>query len=242
MLGTAERDYRADPEEIEKLIGESELVFIGQPNNPNGVQYNYEELLQFANAGERHGTYIVLDEAFIDFIPQHRRQSLLPVLERYPHLIIVHSMTKFYAIPGLRLGYGIAHPNVVDAMRNKQVTWSVNSLALRAGEISLQAGAEYEAATIATITTEREYLKAELEKLSCKVCPGEANFLLVRLAASWTASGMQEALGRRGVLIRSCAMYAGLSERDIRVAVKDRAANAVLIREMEKVIGGDYGW
>ncbi|WP_306422043.1 threonine-phosphate decarboxylase CobD [Paenibacillus woosongensis] len=238
VYGTAERAYRAEPGQIVKLIAASDLVFLGQPNNPNGVQYDVEQLRQFAEAGERHETYIVLDEAFIDFIPPERRQSLLPELERYPHIIIVRSMTKFYAIPGLRLGYGIAHPHMAAAMRGKQVTWSVNILALRAGEISLQAGEEYETATIHAIAAERKHLSGELERLGCEVTPGEANYLLLGLPRPWTAEAMQEALGQRGVLVRSCAMYPGLDAGHIRVAVKDRAANAVLIRGMEQVIGG----
>lgn len=241
VYGTAERDYSAEPEQIVQLIASSDLVFLGQPNNPNGVQYDVELLRQFAEAAEQHKTYLVLDEAFIDFIPAERRQSLLPKLERYPHVILVRSMTKFYAIPGLRLGYGIAHPHMAAAMRSKQVTWSVNILALRAGEISLQAGEEYEAATIAMIAAEREYLRAELARLGCEVTPGEANYLLLKLPEPWMAGSMQEALGRRGVLVRSCAMYPGLEGSHIRVAVKDRAANAILIREMERVIGGRQG-
>lgn len=241
VYGTEERDYRAEPEQIVQLIASSDLVFLGQPNNPNGVQYEVEQLRQLAEAAERHKTYLVVDEAFIDFIPVKRRQSLLPELERYPHVILVRSMTKFYAIPGLRLGYGIAHPEMTVAMRNKQVTWSVNILALRAGEISLQAGEEYETATIAAIAAERDWLRAELVRLGCKITPGEANYLLLKLPAPWIAGSMQEALGRRGVLVRSCAMYPGLGEGHIRVAVKDRGANVVLIREMEKVIGGEQG-
>lgn len=241
VCGTAELDYRAEPEQIVKLVASSDLVFLGQPNNPNGVQYGVRQLRQLAEAAERHGTYFVIDEAFIDFIPPEQRQSLLPELERYPHVILVRSMTKFYAIPGLRLGYGIAHPEMAAAMRSKQVTWSVNILALRAGEISLQAGEEYESATIAAIAAEREYLRTELVCMGCEVTPGEANYLLLRLPEPWTAGTMQEALGRRGVLVRSCAMYPGLGGSHIRVAVKDRAANAILIREMEQVMGGEQG-
>ncbi|AZK49156.1 threonine-phosphate decarboxylase CobD [Paenibacillus lentus] len=241
VYGIAERDYRAAPEQIVKLMASSDLVFLGQPNNPNGVQYEVEQLRLLAESAEQQKTYLVLDEAFIDFIPAERRQSLLPELEQYPHVILVRSMTKFYAIPGLRLGYGIAHPQIIAAMRSKQVTWSVNILALRAGEISLQAGEEYVTATISAIAKERKYLASELGRLGCEVTPGEANYLLLKLPAPWTAGSMQEALGRRGVLVRSCAMYPGLDEGHIRVAVKDRAANTLLIGEMQLIIGGGEG-
>ncbi len=241
VMGEEEVDFRAAPEEVERLILNSDLVFIGQPNNPNGVQYSLNDLRRFAEAGDRYGTYVVVDEAFIDFIPGPQRQSLLAELNRYPRLILIRSMTKFYAIPGLRLGYAISHPKTAALMRDKQVTWSVNLLALLAGEICLAAGQEYERATISLISRQREVLRGELDRLGCYTWPGEANFLLVRLPELWSAAGMQEALGERGVLVRSCAMYPGLGERDIRIAVKDEHANARLLETMKQVVFGKDG-
>ncbi|WP_410769979.1 pyridoxal phosphate-dependent aminotransferase [Fontibacillus sp. BL9] len=238
VLGTEERDFKAPPEEVERLISACDLVFVGQPNNPNGVQYELDELRGFAEAGERYRTYIVVDEAFIDFIPVPRRQSLLAEIERYPRLILIRSMTKFYAIPGLRLGYAVSHPETAAAMRGKQVTWSVNALALLAGEACLAAGSSYEQETISLIIRQREVLRQELDRLGCRTWPGEANFLLVRLPEICTAAGIQEALGAKGVLVRSCAMYPGLGERDIRIAVKDPAACAKLLDEMKQVLAG----
>ncbi|RUT46397.1 pyridoxal phosphate-dependent class II aminotransferase [Paenibacillus anaericanus] len=238
VFGTEERAFKAEPADVERLIGESDLVFIGQPNNPNGVQYGLDELRLFAEAGERHKTYVVLDEAFVDFIPDTNRQSLLSELERYRYLILIRSMTKFYAIPGLRLGYAMAHPQLAAMMRDKQVTWSVNLLALIAGEYCLSASEEYEAATIALVAQQREFLRDRLSRLGCMTWPSEGNFLLVRLPQGWSAKGMQEALGRRGILVRSCAMYPGLSDRDIRIAVKGNDDNCKLLTEMERVVGG----
>lgn len=237
VFGTEERAFRAAPEEVEGLIRETDLAFIGQPNNPNGVQYGLDELRRFAAAGERYGTYVVIDEAFIDFIPEPERRTLLPELLDYPHLILVRSMTKFYAIPGLRLGYAIAHPETARRMRDKQVTWSVNALALRAGEFCLRADVSYERATLELVKEQREKLVGELTRLGCQTWPGEANFLLVRVPEPWTAETMQTALGRRGVLVRSCAMYPGLTKRDIRVAVKEEPACDKLLRELNAVLG-----
>lgn len=238
VRGTEERAFRAEPEAVQRLIGACDLVFIGQPNNPNGVQYSREELRSFAEAGERNGSYVIIDEAFIDFIPESGRRSLLDELERYRRLILVRSMTKFYAIPGLRLGYAVAHPQTARAMRDKQVTWSVNALALLAGEICLEAGSAFEEATISLVAKQRARLRQGLEQLGCLTWPGEANFLLVRLPEGKTAAGVQAALGARGILVRNCAMYKGLSERDIRVAIKDEPACLRLLQEMKDVLTG----
>ena len=238
VYGSVERAFRADPRDIERLIEETELVFLGQPNNPNGVQYPLDELHRFAQTAERCGTYLVVDEAFVDFIPEAKRQTLLPVLGQYKHLILIRSMTKFYAIPGLRLGFALAAPELVARMRSKQVTWSVNALALIAGEICLQGDEVYEQATISLITEQRELLHTGLHQLGCQTWPGEANFMLVRLPEGWTAAAVQTELGRRGVLVRSCAMYPGLGERDIRIAVKGQAEREKLLTELTAVLGG----
>ncbi|MNP03448.1 Threonine-phosphate decarboxylase [compost metagenome] len=237
VLGRAERNFHADPDEIVGLIRDNDLVFIGQPNNPNGIQYSWNEIRRFAEAAESYSTYLVVDEAFIDFIPEKDRVSLLGELHHYSRVILIRSMTKFYAIPGLRLGYAIAHPDLAAAMRGKQVTWSVNLLALLAGEFCLQAGHEYENDTITLIGKQRQWLREALAGLDCQTWPGEANFLLVRLPEEWTASNMQEALGTKGILVRSCAMYNGLDERDIRVAVKDQASSNKLLEAMREVMG-----
>lgn len=238
IYGTEENAFKAGcPEEVEQLIKTCDMVFIGQPNNPNGVQYSIDELRSFAAAGEQFDTYIVLDEAFIDFIPEHDRHSLLPEILQYPHLIVIRSMTKFYAIPGLRLGYSIAHRNITRAMRDKQVTWSVNSLALRAGEFCLEAGEDFAKRTIQAVSEQRAVLMNGLAELGCKTWLGEANFLLVRLPEPWSAAGVQTNLAERGILIRSCAMYPGLGERDIRIAVKGPEACSRLLIEMKQMMG-----
>ncbi|WP_145333447.1 threonine-phosphate decarboxylase CobD [Paenibacillus xylanexedens] len=234
-------NWQAPPEQIEQLMEKVDLLFLGQPNNPNGVQYPLEILHRLARKAEDADTVLVIDEAFTDFIPPALRQSLAPDLNQYPHVIIIRSMTKFYAIPGLRLGYAIGHSKYIQAMTEKQVTWSVNGLALIAGEACLRSGERFERDTISQITLERTRLIQALESYGCSVTPGEANFILVRVPEPWTAASMQEALGRRGILIRSCAMYPGLEAGHVRFAVKGAEANDRLLHVLGSVLerGGD---
>ncbi|MGC5776243.1 threonine-phosphate decarboxylase CobD [Paenibacillus pabuli] len=237
VRGREELDWRAEPDDIEHLMERVDLLFLGQPNNPNGVQYPLEVLQQLARKAEITGTILVIDEAFIDFIPESQRQSLAPRLNEYPQVIIIRSMTKFYAIPGLRLGYAMGRPERITAMTEKQVTWSVNGLALIAGEACLRSGESFEQETLALVSHEREKLTAGLKGYGCNVTRGEANFILAALPEPWTATSMQAALGERGILIRSCAMYPGLGERHVRFAVKDAEANGRLLETMRNVIG-----
>lgn len=238
VQGTGEQEYRAGVEQIAGLLEQVDLLFLGQPNNPNGVQYTLEDVRLLARKAEACRTILAVDEAFIDFIPEERRQSLLPELGSYRHTVLIRSMTKFYAIPGLRLGFTIAAPELAAAMTGKQVTWSVNGLALLAGEACLRSGRGYEERTRGLIAAERELLREGLLRLGCAVPPGEANFLLLELPAAWSAAAMQEQLGRRGILVRSCAMYPGLASGHLRVAVKGHEDNARLLREMGEILEG----
>lgn len=234
--GREELNWQARTEDIEHLMEKVDLLFLGQPNNPNGVQYPVEVLHRLARKAEEKDTVLVIDEAFIDFIPVSRRQSLAPHLDKYPNVIIIRSMTKFYAIPGLRLGYALGSAAYIQAMTEKQVTWSVNGLALIAGEACLRSGERFEQETISHITRERARLITSLEMYGCSVTPGEANFILARVPEPWTAASIQEALGKRGILIRSCAMYPGLGAGHVRFAVKGAQANDRLLDVLGSVL------
>ncbi|HEX7055649.1 MAG TPA: threonine-phosphate decarboxylase CobD [Bacilli bacterium] len=234
MLHVAEEaGFLPDELHCERWMKANDLVFVGHPNNPTGTPLPTRLLVKLAQWSEEFGTIVIVDEAFIDFIPPEKRFTLLSMLDQYPRVVLIRSMTKFYAIPGLRLGFAVAAPSLIAAMRAKQVTWSVNALSLRAGLACLEV-AEYERKTLALIETERSFLTERLALgFAFSVFPSAANFLLVRLPAGLTAETMQRKLGEKGVLIRNCAMYPGLTERDMRIAVKTRADNERLLRAID---------
>lgn len=238
VYGRQDNGYRADVSDIAALMERVQVLFIGQPNNPNGVQYSLSDLVTLTKKAHLTKTKLVIDEAFIDFIPEEDRNSLTPSLEKYPEVIIIRSMTKFYAIPGLRLGYALARPELIRSMAQKQVTWSVNGLALLAGEACLQAHSSYEENTISLITAERKRLTEGLRKYGFIVYPGEANFLLAEGNPPWTAAALQDAMGRRGILIRSCAMYPGLTEYAFRIAVKGMEQNIQFLETFGQIMEG----
>jgi threonine-phosphate decarboxylase len=235
-FGRLENDFKADLKDLFALLAEVDLVFIGHPNNPTGVTYSMEELKEIADRAENEKTFLVIDEAFVDFLPKKKQVTLLSELANYRHLILVRSMTKFYAIPGLRLGYAMSRAETIARLQEKQVTWSVNQLALAAGEICLDEF-DYEKKTIALIEQEREYLKSSLEqRFGWFVFPGQANFLLVRLPEIIKAADLQFEMGKKGIMIRSCAMYPGLSDGYFRIAVRTRQENDELLAALQEVV------
>lgn len=234
--GRLANDYKADIQELLHLMDETDLVFIGQPNNPTGVMYTKEELLKIAEQTKKTNTYVMIDEAFIDFLPDANQTTILPDLARYKHVIIIRSMTKFYAIPGLRLGYAIADPGVILKLKGKQVTWSVNQMALVAGAACLSE-MEYAEKTISLIQEQRVYVKRSIEeRLGWFVFPGQANFLLIRLPNGMTTAELQSRMGQKGILIRSCSMYPGLTNRDFRIAIRSKDENDCLLQALKETV------
>lgn len=243
IYGKEENGFKANLDELKELIKEVDLLFVGHPNNPTGITYQRNELLMMAAWASEFDTYLVVDEAFLDFLPPDKQVTLLPDLSQYPKVILIRSMTKFYAIPGLRLGYAIADSRIIKQMKSKQLSWSVNQLALLAGEGCFQ-NASYEESTRKLIDEERGYLIDSIQnRFGWKVWPGEANFLLIRTPEKMKVNELQYSLGKKGIMIRSCSEYEGLTHRDFRIAVRTRTENDRLLNALQEVLeeGGLWG-
>ncbi len=212
-------DWRA----LEAELHGEELVLLGQPNNPTGRALDDTALLCLA--ARRPATTFVVDEAFADFMAGY--QSLAG---RSPaNMIVVRSLTKFYAIPGLRLGFAVAAAAVARQIRSQMLPWSVNVLAQEAAA-ALLADEEYARRSIALVDRERRWLSEELAKLAgLYVYPSVTNFLLLRLDhATLTAPELADRLLRQGIAIRTFTEEQHLDGRFFRVAVRTAAENARL--------------
>lgn len=225
-------------EELRFLVMRSDLVFLGCPNNPNGLLPPKPVLERVAAEAARSGAVLVLDEAFIDFVPGGEERSLIHRLSSCPTTLIFRSMTKFYALPGLRLGYAVGRKDWIERLLDHKVPWSVNALAQVAGEAALE-DEEYRRRAERWGRAEREELAGWLRQVGAvDVFPSETNFLLLRLRAAKGrgASGrLQERMGRRGILIRDASTFPGLDDRYVRIAVRTRRENERLIAALRKV-------
>jgi len=215
-----------------KLEDGYDLVFLGRPANPGGGLPDRELVLGLARAQAGRGL-LVIDEAFIDFCPQ---ESLVPDLGAHPALVILGSLTKFYAIPGLRLGYLAGPARIVERLRELQPPWTVNGLAQEVGLACLDQ-AEYGRKTRALIRVGQEFLSRELAALRLTVFPSAANYLLLRLAPGHPpVREVVDKLAAKAILVRDCSNYRGLKEGYLRVAVKKEEENRVLVQALAQVL------
>ncbi|GGD23456.1 threonine-phosphate decarboxylase [Franconibacter daqui] len=232
---TEANGWQIDEAFFEALTPDLDCLFLCTPNNPTGLLPDDALIKAIVKRCGERGITLIVDEAFLDFVPQ--APGLIPVLAECPHVWVLRSLTKFFAIPGLRLGYlACADEQAVAALRARREPWSINAFAALAGEV-LFADSEYLAATFAWLNRERPWLYAELAKLAgITVWPGAANYLFLRCDAP--GLDLQAALLAKRILIRSCANYPGLDARYYRVAVKSREANAALIAALKQVLAG----
>ncbi|WP_338825577.1 Threonine-phosphate decarboxylase [Moorella humiferrea] len=214
-----------------------DLAFLCNPNNPTGKLLETGILHAIVESCRQQGVFLVLDESFLDFCHNWRELSLVATAAAQEGILILRSLTKIFALPGLRLGCGVAHPKLVAGLEGRRDPWSVNILAQIAGVVAL-ADTGYLTKTQELIRREKEYLYYGLAELAgFRPFHPEVNFILTDISASGlTASKLAHHLARERILIRDCSSFPGLGPTYFRTAVLDRAANHKLLQALKKIV------
>jgi threonine-phosphate decarboxylase len=231
-----EDNFDITAEMVEQLYkSEADMIFLANPTSPAGRLIEPSVMEMVLDLSRRSQACTVVDEAFLDFT---QAESLVSTVDRHRNLLVLRSMTKFYALPGLRLGYLAGGEELVRGLREGQAPWAVNSLAQAAGVYCLQQEA-YARRTREVVSRERTWLTSRLNRSGLgQVIPGTANYILVKLGHSGlTEMELTTKLRNKGILIRGCSSFQGL-EGYIRVAVKNRQANRMLAAALDEVIQG----
>lgn len=207
------------------------LIFFCNPNNPTG-QLLPVALVQAALAQAR--LPVVVDEAYLDFVPG--TESLLCRMGTHPNLVVLRSLTKLYALPGLRLGWLAGPPRLVARLRGLQPPWSVNVVAAAAGVAALT-GPDYAEPTRRGVAAARADIQGRLARLSPGLQPlrADANYFLVRLRGI-TGSVLQQGLLAQRILVRTCTDFSRLGDGYLRLAVRPRPEADRLLAALEQVL------
>ena len=230
-------DFNSPVRDLIIKIKGHDILFIGNPNNPTGTLFTAEDMELLIEHAENNGCFVVVDESFMDFIKTSEVFSVLPLVEKYHNLLVLHSLTKFYAIPGLRLGFAATDHEVLDPLYSAKDIWNVNSLAQVAG-ITALSDKVYQRRSRTYTRTEINYLYEELETFDkLKVYEPTVNFILVNITkTNLTASELREKLLAKGILIRNCENYPGIDENYVRFAVRTREENDLLIDALSEIL------
>lgn len=226
-----EDGFAPDFQAIGREIQPGDAVFLGRPNNPTGIGFSRCGLQALAE--DNPCATFIIDEAFIDFTG---RRSL--IAERPENVVVVYSLTKMFAIPGLRVGLGFMAHETAEGVRRAILPWSVGSTAQAVGSRAL-ADTEFVARSRDGVGELRAGLAARLRELpGLSVYPGEANYLLCRLEGRDAGGVAESLLHRHRIAVRVCDDFVGLGSGWIRLAVRSGAENERLVLALGEVLGG----
>ena len=230
-LLTEERGFTPDFASLVRAVNERQfdLVILNSPHNPTGALYPRDALLSLIQATEEHNAAMLLDEAFIDYASQG---SLVSLAATKPHLIVLRSLTKFYAMPGLRVGYAVSNAKLAARIESQIDPWSVSTVALEAGCAALDED-EFGTESYRINAIAREEFAGALRSLGLHVFPAAANFMLAKLPRG-SGADLQSWLESERILIRCCDSFDGLGEAFIRMAVRSSSDNLRLVSLIEK--------
>ncbi len=227
-----ENNFCFDDGFLNKITDDTDIVFFTNPNNPTGILADGEFVEKLVERCLNTNTLVVFDECFLDFVLNGENFSAKRFLTN-KNIIILKAFTKFYAMPGLRLGYGLfSDSNTALKVRNAMQTWSVSTPAQMAGIAALDDEEEYEN-TVEYIENEKKYILSNISNLAYKVYGHSANFIFFKESEDFDKKMLE-----KGILIRSCKNYYSLDGSFYRIAVKSRDCNEKLIQAWTEIKRG----
>jgi len=223
-------DYRTDLDDMaSRVTPRTKVVMLCSPHNPTGTIIRTAEFRRFASALGADPPLLVLDEAYRDFSDEPEGVDGIALLPEYPTLVVLRTFSKIAGLAGLRVGYGVACPEVVQMLNRVRAPYNVNRLAQVAAVAALEDREHWER-TRRLVIQERQFLTTELRRLGFAVVPSQANFLLVRMGVR--APALRDTLLKEGILVRDGAAVGFPGH--LRITVGTRDANARLVRVLER--------
>jgi threonine-phosphate decarboxylase len=234
--------FRIDLEDyILKIEEDIDFIALCNPNNPTGQMTDKEDILTILDYCREHKINVLLDEAFCDFLMDESDHSLIDELLKYNNMYILRSLTKFFAMPGLRLGYILSgNSGVIGELKKTSPPWRINVIAEVAAISSLD-DEEYINKSKENLNIEKAFMYDKMKQIKClRVFEPSVNYIFFKINQGFCSMGidLKKELIDRKILIRSCDNYVGLDGEFYRVAIKSRNENEILLRSIGEIFGG----
>lgn len=234
-----EHDFQCDPEELSQHLNESiDLLIICNPNNPTSTAICQKDMRRILDHCKQHDIFVMVDETYVEFAPDMESITSIPLTIYYNNLIILRGISKFFASPGLRLGYAVTGNHaLLQSIEGRKNPWTINSLAEVAGQLMFT-DTEYITNTRNLISSERERICSRLSKLPhIKFYQPVANFVLIHLLDGVTdADKLFDLAIRKGLMIRNCSTFPFLDNQYIRFCFMMPEDNDKLLSVLEEAL------
>ncbi len=235
------KNFRLNFEKLEKAISKkTRIIFFCNPNSPTGILYEKDDVLRIIRLAAEKNVLVFLDEDYVDFVDDNRRYSMAEYVKSYDNLFVLRSLTKFFGLAGLRIGFGIGSPDIVKTLKKAKMPWSVNSLAMFAAMEAVKDDDFIKKSRLLISRSKRQMQEMLQEIPWLKVYPSETNFFLIEIIeGDLTSSQLKEGLARKGLLIRDCSDFDGLNNRFFRVSVNKPEENKKLIEHLKSFVNSE---
>ncbi len=231
------KNFQLNVEEVKSTISKkTRIIFLCNPNSPTGVLYEKSELMRIIKFAAERNVLVFLDEDYIDFVDDSKRYSMAEYVRDYDNLFVLRSLTKFFCLAGVRIGFGIGSPDLVKILKNVRMPWSVNSLAMF-GAVEAVNDKDFINRSRFLLSNSKRQMREMFNTIPwLKVYPSETNFLLVEITrGDLTSTQLREGLAKRGLLIRDCKDFDGPNDRFFRVTVRRPEENKKLIEQIKSI-------
>jgi len=228
-------NFKLNLEELEKSITKkTRIIFLCNPNSPTGWLYEKADILQIIKFAADENVLVFVDEDYTDFVKASKRYSMAEYVNEYNNLFVLRSLTKFFGLAGVRIGFGIGSPELVEILKRVIMPWSVNSLAMFATAEAVK-DTDFIKRTRFLVSKSRREMQEMFKPITwLKVYPSETNFLLIEIIREdLTSTQLAEGLAKKGLLIRDCEDFDGLNNRFFRVTVRRPEENRKLVEQIK---------
>lgn len=231
-------NFALETDKIKKAVtDDTKIMCVCNPHSPSGTLYSKKTILDLVDFCNKRDIVFSVDENYIEFAEKGEETTVAGMVKEYENLFVIRSVTKFYGMPGIRFGYGIAAGNLIDKLETVRQPWSINGLA---GVVTLAAfnDAEFIQNTKQTIAKERAQLTKSLSEIEgLHVYPSVTNFLLVKIQnPKLTSTMLKELLAKEHILIRDCCTFMGLDDSYFRVTVRSTKDNQKLTQTIKQIL------
>jgi threonine-phosphate decarboxylase len=231
-------DFSLEVDKIKRAVtDDTKIMCICNPHSPSGTLYSKEKLLDLVKFCNKKEIVFSIDENYIEFDQKSQDNTLAGYVKDYENLYVIRSVTKFYGMPGIRFGYGVAAGNLIDKLETMRLPWSINGLA---GAVTLAAlgDTEFIEKTKQTIAKEKAALSKSLSEIEgLHVYPSVTNFLLVKiLNRKLTSTMLKELLTKQRILIRDCCTFMGMDDSYFRITIRSAEDNQKLIAAIKQAM------
>ena len=230
-----ENNFSIDLDEIQKNMDKFDSLFICNPNNPNGKVKDLNELLDLMIENDK---LLIVDETFMEFVYEEEKYSLIKYINKYENLFILKAVTKFFGMPGLRLGYGVtSNKKLIENIYKYKEPWTVNSFADTLSNYIFN-DKDYINNSKAYYLKERKYMLNALRKIKrLKAYDTDTNFILIKLEDKKAEELKLQLFKESNILIRDASNFVNLDESYIRIAIKSHNENQLILKELNRIMG-----